>query len=62
MGNPPFSAWHADHDGIPVRAFSEIRDDAELVVSATLGSGSISALEAVGAGRLAGVTILERRR
>lgn len=59
MGNPPFSAWHADHHEIPVRAYAEIGDRAELVVNATLGSGSIPALEAVGAEQLADVTILD---
>ncbi len=59
MGNPPFSVWHADHAGISVRAFSEIGDGAEMVVNATLGAGSIPALEAVGAERLAGVTVLD---
>ncbi len=59
MGNPPFSEWHADHTGIAVRAFSEIGEGAELVVNATLGTGSIPALEAVGSERLAGVTILD---
>ena len=59
MGNPPFSEWHADHTGIAVRPFSEIGEGAELVVNATLGTGSIPALEAVGSERLAGVTILD---
>ena len=59
MGNPPFSVWHAVHADVPVRAFSELGGGAELVVNATLGTGSIAALEAVGATRLAGVPILD---
>ena len=59
MGNPPFSVWHADHADVPVQAFSELGGGAELVVNATLGTGSIAALEAVGAARLAGVTVLD---
>jgi len=59
MGNPPFSAWHADHANIPVRAFAGVGEGADLLVNATLGTGSIAALEAVGAERLTGITILD---
>jgi len=59
MGNPPFSVWRADHEGIAVRAFTEVGDGAELVVNATLGTGSIAALEAVGPESLARRTILD---
>jgi predicted dinucleotide-binding enzyme len=59
MGNPPFSGWHADHGDIEVRAFGDIGEGAELIVNATLGTGSIPALEAVGAGPLRGRTILD---
>ena len=59
MGNPPFSVWHADHAGIVVRAFGGLGEGVDLFVNATMGTGSIAALEAVGAERLAGRTILD---
>jgi len=59
MGNPPFSAWHADHGDVEVRAFADIGEGAGLIVNATLGTGSIPALEAVGAEALRGHTILD---
>ena len=59
MGNPPFSVWHADHADIVVRAFGGCGQGVDLFVNATLGTGSIAALEAVGAERLAGRTILD---
>jgi predicted dinucleotide-binding enzyme len=59
MGNPPFSTWHADHGDVGVRAFADVGEGADLIVNATLGTGSIPALEAVGAEALRGRTILD---
>ena len=36
MGNPPFSAWHSDHEGVAVVTFADAAAGAELVASLTL--------------------------
>ena len=39
MGNPPFSAWHADHPGVALATFADAAAGAELVVNATSRRG-----------------------
>jgi 8-hydroxy-5-deazaflavin:NADPH oxidoreductase len=50
MGNPPFSEWHADHSGVGLGTFGEAALAGELVVNATSGAVSLSALEDAGSG------------
>ncbi len=57
--NPPFTAWHHNHPAIKVEAYSEAAADADLVVNATSGSGSLSALKAAGADNLADTVLLD---
>jgi hypothetical protein len=59
MGNPPFSAWHAEHPQVALVAFADAAAQAELVVNATGGQGSIPALTAAGAANLAGKVVLD---
>ncbi len=59
MGNPPFSAWHGDHDGIRVASFAEAGAHGEFVVNATAGVASLAVLEAVGEANLAGKVLLD---
>ena len=40
MGNPPFSAWHAEHPAVRLATFAEAAAQAELVVNATRGGVS----------------------
>jgi predicted dinucleotide-binding enzyme len=59
MGAPPFSQWHAANSGVGVAAFADAAADAELIVNATNGAGSLPALSAAGAGNLAGRIIMD---
>ncbi|MEA2058924.1 MAG: NAD(P)-binding domain-containing protein [Actinomycetota bacterium] len=59
FGNPPFSVWRAEHDNIAVATMSEVAGDADLIVNATNGGGSVEALEQVGEENLAGKVVLD---
>ena len=50
MGRPPFSAWSSEHSEVRVASFVETGAHGDLLVNATLGTGSIDALRAAGAG------------
>ena len=59
FGNPPFPAWREQHPGIAVATLAEATANAELVVNATNGSGSIEALESAGEQNLAGKVLVD---
>ena len=59
MGNPPFSAWHADHPSVRLATFAEAAGQAELVVNATNGGVSVEVLHQAGAANLAGKVLLD---
>ena len=59
MGTPPFAQWHAGHSDIALAPYSEVASDADLVINATSGSGSLAALQAVGATQLEGKVLLD---
>ncbi|HEU5241921.1 MAG TPA: NAD(P)-binding domain-containing protein [Ornithinibacter sp.] len=59
MGNPPFSAWHADHQDVPLATFAEAAAGAELVVHASSGSAALEVLGLAGAENLAGKTLVD---
>jgi predicted dinucleotide-binding enzyme len=59
MGTAPFAQWHAMNTGISLASFADAAADAELVVNATNGSGSLAALAAAGTGNLAGKVIMD---
>jgi 8-hydroxy-5-deazaflavin:NADPH oxidoreductase len=59
MGNPPFAQWQAEHGDVALVSFADAGWDAEAVVNATAGSGSLAALTAVGADRLAGKVLVD---
>ena len=59
MGNPPFSAWHAEHPAVRLATFAEAAEQAELVVNATNGGVSIDVLNQAGAANLAGKVLLD---
>ena len=59
MGNPPYSVWAAEHPLVTLTTFAESTVDAELIVNATSGNVSITALEAAGRENLAGKVLLD---
>jgi predicted dinucleotide-binding enzyme len=59
MGNPPFSAWSAEHPEVALLPFADAAAGAELVISATAGSGAIEALRLAGAEHLAGKVLVD---
>ena len=52
-----FAAWYAGHSNIPLSTFADAAKDADLVVNATGGDGSLAALTA--AGDLGGKVVLD---
>ena len=59
MGTPPFAAWHVDHGGVGLELFPAAGAGAELLVNATLGTASVEALTAAGAGDVAGRIVVD---
>lgn len=59
MGNPPFSAWHAAHEGVALATFADAAAGAELVVNATSGDVSLDVLGLAGAENLAGKVLVD---
>lgn len=59
MGNPPYATWQQDRPGIRLVSLADAGRHGELVVNATSGTGSLAALQAVGAPNLAGKVILD---
>jgi predicted dinucleotide-binding enzyme len=59
MGNPPYSAWQAEHPAVRLAPFAEAGAFGELVVLATNGSGSLDALTQAGEENLAGKVLLD---
>src|SRR3954454_5288642 len=59
MGNPPYSAWQAEHPAVRLAPFGEAAAFGELVVLATSGSGSLDALTHAGEENLAGKVVLD---
>lgn len=59
MGNPPFAVWQAEHPAVRLAPFAEAAADAELVVNATNGDGSLAALAEAGEANLAGKVLLD---
>jgi hypothetical protein len=59
MGNPPFAQWHAEHEQVGLVDFADAGTHGEIVINATSGAGSVAALEAVGAGNLAGKVVVD---
>jgi NADPH-dependent F420 reductase len=59
MGNPPFAEWAHAHPEVTPATFAEAAAGAELVVNATSGTASLSALESAGRDHLAGKVLLD---
>jgi len=59
MGNPPFAAWHAAHEGVALATFADAAAGAELVVNASNGNVALEVLRLAGAENLAGKPLLD---
>ena len=59
MGNPPFSAWHAQHPQVGLATFADAAAGAELVVNASNGGTTLELLRLAGAENLAGKPLLD---
>ncbi|MCZ4602780.1 NAD(P)-binding domain-containing protein [Streptomyces sp. Lzd4kr] len=59
MGNPPFAQWQTGHPQVRLVAFAEAAGEAEVVINATSGAGSLDALTAAGADNLAGKVLID---
>ncbi len=59
MGNPPYSVWAGEHDGVRLANYPEAAAGADVVVNATSGSASLEVLAAAGADNLSGKVLLD---
>ena len=59
MGNPPFSAWLAQHPGVSLATFADAAGGADLVVNASSGEAAMEVLRLAGAENLAGKVLLD---
>lgn len=59
MGTPPFAQWQTEHKDVALKPYAVVAQSAQVIVNATSGSGSIAALEAVGAENLSGKVLLD---
>lgn len=58
-GQPPFSAWLAQHPGVRVGTYAEAAQHGEVVLNATSGQGSLPAVQQAGADNLAGKILMD---
>jgi 8-hydroxy-5-deazaflavin:NADPH oxidoreductase len=58
-GTPAFGVWRADHADVKLASFAEAAATADLVINATSGEATLTALEAAGAANLDGKVILD---
>jgi predicted dinucleotide-binding enzyme len=59
MGNPPFKAWLEGHPEVRLETPAKAAAEAELVVNATNGAGSLAMLEAAGEKSLSGRVLID---
>jgi 8-hydroxy-5-deazaflavin:NADPH oxidoreductase len=58
-GNPPWSAWSAEHPRVALPMFAEAAGAAEVLVNATSGTASVSVFSALPASSVDGKTIVD---
>ncbi|GAA4108892.1 NAD(P)-binding domain-containing protein [Nocardioides fonticola] len=58
-GNPPYSAWAAEHPGVGLAAYAASVAEADVVLNATSGGATEEVLAAIGAELLAGRVLLD---
>ena len=59
MGNPPFSAWQAEHPGVTLATFADAASPAELVVNASSGTATSEVLRLAGEEHLVDKVLLD---
>ena len=59
MGNPPFTAWHAQYPAVGLATFAEAAAGADLVVNASSGEAALELLRLAGAENLAGKVLVD---
>jgi len=59
MGNPPFSAWHAQHPAVGLATFAEAAAGADLVFNASSGEAALELLRLAGAENLVGKVLVD---
>ncbi|GAB3775057.1 hypothetical protein FB382_004019 [Nocardioides ginsengisegetis] len=59
MGNPPFSAWHAEHGDVELATYADATSGADLVVLAGNGFAALDMVTAAGADNLAGKVLVD---
>jgi len=59
MGNPPFSAWQAQHPAVGLATFAEAAAGADLVFNASSGEAALELLRLAGAENLAGKVLVD---
>ncbi|WP_457965577.1 NAD(P)-binding domain-containing protein [Arthrobacter sp. D1-29] len=59
VGTPPFSEWHSRNQHIPLETFADAAAQAELVVNATDGARSLSALGSARSANLSGKVLMD---
>jgi predicted dinucleotide-binding enzyme len=59
FGNPPFKVWQEAHPDVGLGTPAEAAVQAELIVNATNGAGSISTLESAGEDNLSGKVLMD---
>lgn len=59
MGNPPYSAWAAEHPDVAVATFADAAAGAEVVVHAGSGVAALDLLASAGADNLAGKVLVD---
>jgi 8-hydroxy-5-deazaflavin:NADPH oxidoreductase len=59
LGNPPFAVWQEEHPRVGLTTAADAAAEAELIVNATNGEGSIAMLELAGEENLAGKVLID---
>jgi predicted dinucleotide-binding enzyme len=59
LGNPPFAVWRESHPGVGPETAADAVAEAELIVNATNGEGSIAMLELAGEENLASKVLID---
>ncbi len=59
LGNPPFAVWQEAHPRLGLKTAGDAAANAELIVNATNGAGSIAMLELAGEENLAGKVLID---
>jgi 8-hydroxy-5-deazaflavin:NADPH oxidoreductase len=59
MGNQPFSEWSRGAPRVRTGTFADVSAEAEIVINATAGAGSLEALSLAGASNLSGKVLID---